>query len=241
MPIHDWTRVEAGTFHAIHYLWIAALCNRLNKGCLPRDFFALPEQRVPNPELDVVALEMRARKKSGKRQTGGTMVIDTPPRTRIVESTGPERYAKKADRIAVRHAQGRVVAFIEIVSPGNKGSRHALRSFVDKTTQLLEQGIHLLVVDLFPPSRRDAQGIHRAIWEEMHDTNFKLPAGKPLTLAAYAAGLVITAYVEPMAVGDVMPDMPLFLEPDRHVLTPLEETYQAAWNDLPEQIRDLFE
>ncbi len=41
--------------------------------------------------------------------------------------------------------------------------------------------------------------------------------------------------------GDVMPDMPLFLEPERHVLTPLEATYQAAWGELPEEIRELLE
>ena len=242
MPIHDWTRVEAGTFHAFHYFWIAALCHRLNKGCLPRGFFALPEQRVPSPELDILALETRTKSKAGMKKRGSaTAVIDTPPRTRIVERTEPERYAKKADRIVVRHAEGRVVAFIEIVSPGNKGSRQALRAFVEKTTQLLEQGIHLLVVDLFPPGKRDPQGIHRAIWEEIHDTHFKLPAGKPLTLAAYAAGSTMTAYVEPVAVGDVMPDMPLFLEPERHVLTPLEATYQAAWGELPEEIKELLE
>ena len=50
---------------------------------------------------------------------------------------------------------------------------------------------------------------------------------KPLTLAAYSAGPV-KAYVEPVAVGDVMPDMPLFLDPDRHVPAPLEATYQAT-------------
>jgi hypothetical protein len=113
-----------------------------------------------------------------------------------------------------------------------------LRAFVEKKTQLLEQGIHLLVVDLFPPGKRDPQGIHRAIWEEIHDTHFKLPADKRLTLAAYAAGFVTTAYVEPVAVEDLLPDMPLFLEPERHVLTPLEATYQAAWGELPEEIRE---
>ena len=158
----------------------------------------------------------------------------------IIERTEPERYATKANRIAVHHARGRVVAFIEIISPGNKGSRHASR-FVEKTTQLLEQGIHLLVVDLFPPSKHDPQGIHRAIWENIHDTTFKLPPGKPLTLAAYASGLVTPAFVEPVAVGEQMPAMPLFLESDGHVLTPLEATYQSAWNALPEEVRELLE
>ena len=112
---------------------------------------------------------------------------------------------------------------------------------MDKTTEMLEQGVHLLVIDLFPPSKRDPQGIHRAIWEEISDTKFKLPAGKPLTLAAYSAGLAIRAYVEPVAVGDALPDMPLFLKPEQHVKTPLEASYQATWDALPVEMKDLFE
>lgn len=241
MPIHDWTLVEAGTFHAFHQFWITALCHALNKGLLPRGYFAMPEQRIPGPELDVVALQSSVRSKSRKQRAGGTAVIETPPRTRIVERAEPERYANKANRIAVHHGMGKVVAFIEIVSPGNKGSRNALRAFVEKATRLLDQGVHLLVVDLFPPSKRDPQGIHRVIWEEVQDTHFRLPAGKPLTLAAYSAGQVKTAYVEPVAVGDDLPDMPLFLEPEKHIKTPLEETYQATWDALPDEMKDLFD
>src|SRR5437899_1439099 len=153
MPIHDWTRVEAGTFHAFHQGWIVYLCQHLNAGCLPSGYFALPEQRVAGPEADVLALETSTRRKARPERNGGTAVIDTPPRARIVEETESELYAMKADRIAVHHGMGNVVAFIEIVSPGNKGSRHALRAFVDKATELLGQGIHLLIIDLFAPSK----------------------------------------------------------------------------------------
>src|SRR5947209_16986232 len=57
-----------------------------------------------------------------------------------------ERHALRADeealvargnRVAIRHPLGRVVCVIEIVSPGNKGSRSALRSFVEKAVDLL--------------------------------------------------------------------------------------------------------
>lgn len=43
MPIHDWARVDAGLFHAFHQSWIVSLCNALNAGALPVDYFALPE------------------------------------------------------------------------------------------------------------------------------------------------------------------------------------------------------
>jgi len=241
MPIHDWTRVEAGTFHDFHQQWIAGLCQALNAGRLPHGYFAMLEQRVPGPELGVVALQSRRASRVKKGPNGGTAVIDTPPRTRIVEKAEVEGYARKADRIAIHHGLGEVAAFIELVSPGNKGSHHALRAFVEKAVAFLEQGIHLLVVDLFPPSRRDPQGIHRLIWEQIADTKSRLPARKPLTLASYSAGAMKKAYVEPVAVGESLPDMPLFLEPDRHVLTPLELTYQATWDALPIEIRELLE
>lgn len=35
MAVHDWTRVEAGIFHAFHNAWIVQLQVRLNMGLLP--------------------------------------------------------------------------------------------------------------------------------------------------------------------------------------------------------------
>ena len=83
-------------------------------------------------------------------------------------------YAARANRIVVKHHLGRIVAVIEILSPGNKDSRAALRDFVDKAVDFLRQGIHLLVVDLFPPTARDPWGMHKAIWDEIHEEDFRL-------------------------------------------------------------------
>ena len=120
---------------------------------------------------------------------------------------------------------------IEIVSPGNKASSSALRTFVKKTSDLIVQGVHLLVIDLFPPSKRDPQGIHKAIWDEFVDEDFALPENQHLTLAAYDAGPPPVSYVEPVAVGEALPEMPIFLKPEFYVLAPLEETYKITWDD----------
>jgi hypothetical protein len=58
-------------------------------------------------------------------------------------------------------------------------------------------------------------------------------ADKPLTLASYESSLTVRAYVVPVAVGDSLPDMPLFLEPGGHILAPLESTYRSAWEAVP--------
>jgi hypothetical protein len=150
-------------------------------------------------------------------------------------------YARKANRLTIRHPDGNVVAVLEIVSPGNKESRHALNAFARKAVALLLAGVNLLIVDLFPPSRRDPQGIHKMIWDRFRDEPFTLPPDKPLTLAAYVIGTEITAYVEPVAVGDPLPDLPIFLCGQRYVPCPLEETYQTAWDQFPAPLRPPLE
>ena len=37
MPIHDWTRVDAGLFHHFHHDWTTTLCSALKAGGLPLD------------------------------------------------------------------------------------------------------------------------------------------------------------------------------------------------------------
>jgi hypothetical protein len=148
-----------------------------------------------------------------------------------VRRADDQAYVRKADRIAVRHRHGELVAVIEIVSPGNKASKSELRAFVEKTANFIARGIHLLVIDLFPPGPREPHGIHQAIWDEFLEEDFELPPDQPLTLAACDAGPPPVAYVESVAVGDVLPDMPIFLKPEFYVPAPLESSYRSTWDD----------
>ena len=95
-----------------------------------------------------------------------------------------------------------------------------------------------MVVDLFPPTARDPQGIHEAIWGGFSGEPFVLPPDKQLTLVSYLANLTSTAYIEPVAVGDAMPEMPIFLDNKTYVRVPLEETYNATWNACPDEFKE---
>ncbi len=252
MPIHDWTRVNAGIFHDFHHEWISTLKRALNAGLLPPDYYALAEQIAGGLGPDVLTLEnvhpnpnpVKGNGPAATRESdrGGVAVATVPPRVRFTAAAELEQYARKRKRIAIRHSSDdQVVAFIEIVSPGNKANRHALRSFVDKAVELLDAGIHLLVLDLFPPGPRDPQGIHAAIWSAIIDDDFQLPPDKPLTTVGYSAGEVKRAYIEPVAVGDALPEMPLFLEPDIYISVPLEASYRAAFDAVPKRWREVLE
>jgi hypothetical protein len=241
MPIHDWTRVPAGLFHHFHQDWSIEIARTLNRGRLPKGLSALVEQRAGPRESDVLAIETKNRpSRSGPVGNGGVVTVERPV-TRIVRRTTKEIYSVRANRIVVKHHLGRIVAVIEILSPGNKDSRAALRDFVDKTIDFLRTGIHVLLVDLFPPTPRDPFGMHKVIWDEIEEEDFTFPAGKDRILASYETGGVRAAYVEPVGLGDALPDMPLFLTNDLHVLVPLEPTYQATWDASPEEMRRAVE
>ncbi len=248
MPIHDWTRVTAGTWHAFHLSWIAEIQLALNDGLLPSDYYAQAEQIAGPLGPDVLTLQYPESSDNGgggalpANGAGGLAVAAAPPRVRFLDEAEMDDYVLKRRTLVVRHASGdRIVALLEIVSPGNKAARNALRSFVEKAVEALYRGYHLLIVDLFPPGRRDPQGIHAVIWNEFAETAFEPPPGEPLTLAAYSAGLKKRAYVEPTAVGRALIDMPLFLEPDIYVNVPLEATYQAAYRGVPRRWRAVLE
>jgi Protein of unknown function (DUF4058) len=243
MPMHDWTRVKSGTYHNFHMLWMANITNRLNAGLLPSGFFAMAEQIVGQPETDVVALQTGPRAKPRIDSNGGVAVAPFRPKARFVMAITPdqERYARRTNRVVIHHELGEVVAVIEIVSPGNKDRKRSFRTFVDKAVDLIQQQVNLLIIDPFPPGAHDPQGIHGAIWEEFADQQFALPADKPLTMVAYQVAPIKTSYVEPIAVGDLLPEMPLFLFEEYGINVPLEETYRTTWNVLPSEIRRLLE
>jgi hypothetical protein len=241
MPIHDWTLVDAGLFHHFHEQWVAAICNGLNAGRLPPGYVALLDQVTGATIPAVLTLSHRTKNPPESGSEGGLAVATAPPKARFIMDLEEDQYARRANRIRIQHRHGKVVAVIEVVSPGNKNTRHGLLSFVRKAADLIWQDVNLLVVDLFPPSERDPQGIHKAICDEIGDRPFELPPDKPLTVASYRTFPIKTAYVEPVAVGDDLPRIPLFLSADTYVLPPLEEAYGIAWGVFPAVFKELLE
>src|SRR5476649_58634 len=121
MPIHDWTRVDAGIFHAFHHSWIEEISRSLNRGLLPPEYYALPEQVTGNLGPDVLTLQRPVfGSLSGESATtsGGIAVASTPPKTRFHARTEIDQYATKAKAVVIRQrSHHRVIAIVEIVSP----------------------------------------------------------------------------------------------------------------------------
>lgn len=251
MGVHDWSRVDDGIFHDFHHAWIEEIKRSLNGGLLPEWLYALAEQQVSEFGPDVLALQapdgnsVPESREIGSGSDTGLMVA--PPRVAMTLQGAEDFYTQRQKSVAIRHASDdRIVAIVEVVSPGNKSSLQRLEAFVRKACSLLRQGIHLLVLDLHLPTRRAPDGIHGAIWNiigSSSDEDYHQPADKPLTLVAYQARLYagVTAYVQPIAVGDMLSEMPLYVTTEGYVSVPLQETYDRAFAALPRRWASVLE
>jgi len=239
MPMNDWTRVEAGIFHAFHHHWTSAISHTLNSGLLPGEYYALPEQVAGAGTPDVFTLQFANPSSEPSSDHGTVTTVLSRPQTRFVVETENEVYRRKKNSIVIRHISGhRIVALIEIISPNNKSSLYAFQSLVTKACDFIERRVHLLLIDPFAPGPRDPNGIHAAVWQNIEGSLFVLPPDKPLTMVAYECDQLTRAYIDPIAVGDTLPTMPVFLEPGFWVPLALETTYQATFTLLPRHLRE---
>jgi len=246
MPIHDWSRTDAGSFHDFHTAWIIHMRDALNQGILPDGYSALSEQVVTRMQTDVLALRSNFRPPP-ERAEGGLALLEAPPAVGAPIRPDPQRRprltVRPTRRLAIHHNSGQaIVAVIEIVSPANKDRRDSVSAFTTKVTTLLEFGVCVLVIDLLPHGRHDPRGMHGAVWRRYDTTPYAIPPAAPLMFATYNwAGQEPTAYLEPTAVGRDLIDMPLFLRPDRYVNVPLDRTYMSAYRGSPGFVRELLE
>ena len=240
MSAGDLSSLSPDTFHAFHTAWITHISETLNGGCLPPGYYALPEQHAGRRIADVLTLHSpidgpAELSSDSPIDEGGfaVAVADAPPKTQLrLTARAASRVLRRT--LAIRHVSGhRVIALLEVISPANKDRLAHVAELVDKVEAALLQDVHVLVVDLFPPGRHDPRGMHGAIWERFDDELYVTPQDQPLTLASFTAGIQPVAYVEHLAVGAELIDMPLFLNPDRYINVPLEPTYQAAFRGLP--------
>lgn len=75
MPMHDWSRIHAGTYHNFHHQWLAVIVARLNQGLLPAEFYAmdagimLPLEETYQTTWNLLPLVLRERIASGPAGT----------------------------------------------------------------------------------------------------------------------------------------------------------------------------
>ena len=135
----EWLR---GNLHDFYHSWIAEIKRTLNRRIATQRVISHSPNRSPgNLGPDVLTLSrpvFGSLSPESRPSDGGVAVADAPPKTRYHARTEVDIYASKAKSVVIRHRSGhKVIAMIEIVSPGNKNGQTEMKAFVQKADQAL--------------------------------------------------------------------------------------------------------
>ena len=247
MPVHDLTRLVAlSEFHDFHLGMVSTLRDSLNQRLLPSSYYAAAEGRIMGFEPDVSAFEVsRPAPRRVSESEGGLDVerevlqtSQVAPRTRYIDETD-HWSALRESRVVIHSKRGdRVVAVIEVVSPRNKDRAEAVTFFGNKLETALQAGCNGLVIDLLPAGKFDPLGMHQAFWSRFCENPHGVSEGEPLAMSSYHAPLQNgtldpIAYFESVAVGQELPEMPLFLSSGEYINMPMQRLYDDTIAKLP--------
>lgn len=229
MPLRDHFRpplYPTRHWESFHVTWAGAIADALNEDLLPEGYFAEEHAHSGAPvEIDVATF--------ADDRSGSTVTATKSPRTyappvpaQVVPAAFPESF-----EVRVYQAEGgaKLVAAVELVSPGNKDREAHRRAFAVKCAGYLAQGVGLLLIDAVTTRHVD-----------FHDAILNLLGSRPAARVAdlYAVsyrpivrdgGEVVELWTDQLAVGKDLPILPLSLSAELCVPIDLEATYTAAY------------
>ncbi len=245
MPLRDHFNPplsDQAQWRAFHGQWPAMIVIELNKR-LPAQYVARPQvQMGSNFEIDLAAHTTQS--SSSWMQSQGTPDEDdgggvatavwAPPRPTLAIATGlPEQDEYEVE--IFESDMMRLVAAIEIVSPGNKDRPENRRAFAGKCASLLRQGVSVSIVDLVTVRNANLYG------DLLDLIGQSDPSLAPAPPALYTAACRwhqikrswrLETWVQVMEVGKPLPTLPLWLSPDLAVPLNLELSYLETFGAL---------
>lgn len=236
MPLLDHFNPPLNRTHpwrSFHGAWAAAMARLLNQGVLPPGFYAVPLVDRDGPiEIDVATLrEQDAAVSAGDVAAPDTWAPPAPGLTVAVELP-----AIDAVEVQVFADDGdpRLAAAVELVSPRNKDRPQARQAFAVKCVGYLQQGSSVVVVDTVTTRRADLHGPILSL------LGADAGAARPMGLSAVSYRTVgreeeaqqLQLWPAPLALGQPLPTLPLWIASDLSVPLALEASYQETCRDL---------
>lgn len=222
------------SWEAVHATWPTAIVGQINAALAPR-YFAVPQVHLgAYVEIDVATMEYDRDDATPEWSPGdaGTALWSPPQPTATFESD-MEPQSEYEVRIYDAEQGERLVAAIELISPANKDRPDSRRAFVAKCVGLLWKEISLVLVD---PVTTRSSNLFREIWEEIGGT---IPKGDESAMMAVSIRpyvvndrLKVVTWEHSLAVGKLLPTLPLWLNQTRSIPLDLEASYEATCQTL---------
>ena len=214
-PLHGPRRWEG-----FHHAWATVIAQHLNQETLPANYFAEPEISL-GPE---------------HAGPGTATAVWSPPRPKIAVKVELAHLDSYEIRVYQDLGGAELRAAIELVSPANKDRAGSRRTFAAKCAGYLKHGIAVIIVDIV--TARTAN-LHQELFDTLGVKSRRAAwrAATGLYAVAYRAVTVrkaprVEAWPEPLALGEELPVLPLWLTLDLSVPVRLEESYLATCRSL---------
>ncbi len=234
MPLLDHFRgslFKQRSWESFHSSWAVCLAGQLNVGPLRPHFIAETNVHVGiTVAADVAAFELDAPRVDAENGAVATAVW-APPQPPLVIPVNLADLEVFEIRVYDEDRARRLVAAVELVSPGNKDRPDERRAFLDKCAAYLREGVSVTIVDIVTTRRHN---FHAALMEVFN-------AGDAATHAVVSDLYAVAYRVRPigqrtqlelwpaaLAVGAPLPTLPLWLTESLSVPLDLEAGYQAA-------------
>jgi hypothetical protein len=239
MPLRDHFRPPLESLlprEGFHATWPVMMVARLRRQ-FPRRYLVLPQVHSgSSAEIDVATFRDEAGKPGpadqGDGDSGGVATaVWAPPQPTLTLTTDLPAQDVTEVRVYDEKTGRRLVAAVEIVSPANKDRAEHRQAFVSKCLGLLQELVSLAIVDVV--STRGAN-LYGELLEAIGQSDPMLNAESP---PAYAAAYrwtkpekkwMLQTWAYPLAVGQPLPKMPLWVANDLAVPLELEESYQES-------------
>jgi Protein of unknown function (DUF4058) len=238
MSLRDHFRPPVEDKHSwdeLHGMWPAVIVQQLFP-ILPEGYVAAPRVHLGTAfEIDVSTDQQdEPERPDGPRDGNGGVAIAAlaPPRPTLTRETElPDQDEYEVRVYDARHAR-RLVAAIEIVSPSSKDRPESRRAFVAKVAALLQRDVSVSIVDLVTIRQSN---LYADLLDLIGRSDPMLGAEPPGIYAVTARGRkrtgkrpLLDTWFYPLALGQPLPTLPIWLDDDQGVLLDLETSYEET-------------
>jgi hypothetical protein len=234
MPLRDHFRSPVNDKHrwdAVHGGWPMEIVRTLFD-LLPPGFQAEPKVHHGSPfEVDVSMIEDDDRSPFEGEGDGGTATVTAaaPPVTVAADLTELDEYEI---RVYDGDRERTLVAAVEIVSPANKDRPERRDQFVNKVAALLRQDVCVAVVDIVTVPQAN---LYAELLARIGQADPRVADPPPAVYAVTLRGRkpkkkqpLLDLWFFPLAVGQPLPTIPLWLSPTLGIELPLEPSYSEV-------------
>jgi hypothetical protein len=233
MPLRDHFRPpldDRRHWEGFHAGWPMMIVANLRHK-LPPGYFAEPRVRLgTSAEIDVGSLEDESEVSAVSEGNGGVATaVWAPPRPTFAVTTDWPAQDLYEVQVFDERSYRRLVAAVEIVSPGNKDRPEARRAFIAKCASLLREHVSVVIVDVVTTR---TQNLYTELLSMLGHADPSM-GSEPLYSTACRVmkpgdDWLLEAWSHTLSLGEALPTLPLWLADDLAVPLELEASYEES-------------